>query len=310
MATYSLERFRSEVLDGAGLARNNRFEVIIAPPRGLSDRGPESELASLYVEQASVPLLNIFAKPFKIFGPTYQRPITSEYGGEGMPITFHVDRDMRIRRFFEDWMHLIVDPVRFTVGYQENYISDIFSNVVYQDKINSNILVRTLDNVGKNKETYFRLIAAIPPGGKYFFVVGTQYNLSEYDGVYENKPLTFSRGSWRFFTFHQIKLFKETKININGFMLLRGLQNFYELETFGQLNISINQSFLNKKLVISLNANDILRTMVTQFSLQQGNVFTQGDRYGDNRRIGLNVRYAFGIQKKETRQSMIPNDFD
>lgn len=126
MANYSLERFRSEILDGAGLARNNRFEVIIAPPRGLSGRGAESELASLYVEQASVPLLNIFAKPFKIFGPTYQRPITSEYGGEGMPITFHVDRDMRIRRFFEDWMHLIVDPVRFTVGYQENYISDIF----------------------------------------------------------------------------------------------------------------------------------------------------------------------------------------
>ena len=126
MANYSLERFRSEILDGAGLARNNRFEVIIAPPRGLSDRGSESELASLYVEQASVPLLNIFAKPFKIFGPTYQRPITSEYGGEGMPITFHVDRDMRIRRFFEDWMHLIVDPVRFTVGYQEDYISDIF----------------------------------------------------------------------------------------------------------------------------------------------------------------------------------------
>jgi hypothetical protein len=196
----------------------------------------------------------------------------------------------------------------FAVG--RNYISDIFSNVVYQDKINSNILVRTFDNVGKNRETYFRLIAAIPPGGKYFFVVGTQYNLSEYDGVYENKPLTFSRGSWRFFTFHQIKLFKETKININGFMLLRGLQNFYELKTFGQLNISINQSFLNKKLVISLNANDIFRTMVTQFSLQQGNVYTQGDRYGDNRRIGLNVRYAFGIQKKETRQSMIPNDFD
>jgi hypothetical protein len=126
MANYSLERFRSEVLDGAGLARNNRFEVIITPPRGLSDRGSESELASLYVEQASVPLLNIFAKPFKIFGPTYQRPITSEYGGEGMPITFHVDRNMRIRRFFEDWMHLIVDPARFTVGYQENYISDIF----------------------------------------------------------------------------------------------------------------------------------------------------------------------------------------
>jgi hypothetical protein len=50
--------------------------------------------------------------------------------------------------------------------------------------------------------------------------------------------------------------------------------------------------------------------MVTQFSLQQGNVFTEGDRYSDNRRIGLNLRYAFGIQKKEPRQGMIPNDFD
>jgi hypothetical protein len=196
----------------------------------------------------------------------------------------------------------------FAVG--RNYISDIFSNVVYQDKTNTNVLVRTFDNVGKNKETYFRLIAAIPPGGKYFFVLGTQYNLSEYDGIYENKPLTFTRGSWRFFTFHQIKLFKETKININGFLLLRGQQNFYELETFGQLNISVNHSFLNKKLMISLSGNDVLRSMVTRFSLQQGNVFTEGDRYGDNRRIGLNVRYAFGIQKKEPKQGLIPNDFD
>jgi hypothetical protein len=122
--------------------------------------------------------------------------------------------------------------------------------------------------------------------------------------------LTFTRGSWRFFTFHQIKLFKETKININGFLLLRGQQNFYELETFGQLNISVNHSFLNKKLMISLSGNDVLRSMVTRFSLQQGNVFTEGDRYGDNRRIGLNVRYAFGIQKKEPKQGLIPNDFD
>jgi hypothetical protein len=196
----------------------------------------------------------------------------------------------------------------FAIG--RNYISDIFSNVVYQDEGNPDVLVRTFDNVGKNKETYFRLIAAIPPGGKYFFVVGSQYNLTEYDGLYENKPLTFRRGSWRFFTFHQIKLFKETKINLSGFLILRGQQNFYELKTFGQLNVSINQSFLNKKLVLSLNGNDVLRTMVTQFSLQQGNVFTRGDRYSDNQRIGLNLRYAFGIQKKEPKKGFIPNDSD
>jgi hypothetical protein len=125
MANFSLDRFRSQVLSGAGLARNNRFEVIITPPLGLASSFSDAELASLYVEQASIPLLNIFSKPFKIFGPTYQRPISSEYGGEGIPITFHVDQNMRIRRFFEDWMHLIIDPDTFTVNYQENYITDI-----------------------------------------------------------------------------------------------------------------------------------------------------------------------------------------
>lgn len=140
MANFSLDRFRSEVLDGAGLARNNRFEVLITPPRGLADKFSEAELASLYVEQASIPLLNIFAKPFKIFGPSYQRPISSEYGGEGLPMTFHVDQNFAIRRFFEDWMHVIVDPIRFTVGYQENYITDIYIRQLdEQDNITNEI---------------------------------------------------------------------------------------------------------------------------------------------------------------------------
>jgi hypothetical protein len=140
MATFSLNRFRNEVLGGAGLSRNNRFEVLITPPVGLADRFNQAQLASLYVEQASIPLLNIFAKPFKIFGPTYQRPISSEYGGEGIPVTFHVDQQFVIRRFFEDWMHLIVDPVRFTVGYQENYITDIIIRQLdEQDNITNEI---------------------------------------------------------------------------------------------------------------------------------------------------------------------------
>jgi hypothetical protein len=36
-----------------------------------------------------------------------------------------MDQYMKIRNFFEDWMHLIVDPNDFTVGYQEEYISTI-----------------------------------------------------------------------------------------------------------------------------------------------------------------------------------------
>jgi len=140
-SNFNLDRFRSEILQGSGLARTNRFEVTIATPISLAG-SYGSELASLYVEQASIPNLSITTKSLKIFGPSYQRPISSEYGGEGLSMTFHVDQNMVIRRFFDDWMHSIVDPKKFTVNYQENYITSILikqldeqDNVVYEIKL-------------------------------------------------------------------------------------------------------------------------------------------------------------------------------
>lgn len=122
-ANFNLTRFLATV-GVESFARTNRFEVLIVPPPGLSNYN-YGELISLYVEQASLPLLNIQTKAVKIFGPTYQRPVTSEYGGEGISLTFHVDSSMEVRKFFEDWMHLIVDPVTFEVNYQSEYITKI-----------------------------------------------------------------------------------------------------------------------------------------------------------------------------------------
>lgn len=142
-SNWNLEKFRSEVLGGAGLARTNRFEVVITPPAKLAGKLDDSYLSSLYVEQASIPGINISTKSFKIFGPSYQRPISSEYGGEGLSITFHVDRDMKVRRFFEDWIHVIVDPDTFTVGYQADYISDVrIKQLNEQDNVTYDILLK------------------------------------------------------------------------------------------------------------------------------------------------------------------------
>lgn len=192
----------------------------------------------------------------------------------------------------------------FAIG--RNYTTDIFSDVVYQDERFDNVAVRTFDNLGTNRETYFRIVGAIPPGGTYFFVVGAQYNLNEYEGLYEGQPLAFSRGSWRFFSFHSLSLTKLTKLTASGFLMLKGQQNFYELGTFGQLNIGLRQQLFNKKLQISLNARDVLRTMVTRFTLAQGNIVTEGERYSDNQRFGINLRYSFGIKRKEENGKGMP----
>lgn len=122
-ANFNLTRFLATI-GSESFARTNRFEVLIPPPPGLRNFR-YGELVSLYVEQASIPLLNIATKQFKIFGPTYQRPVTSEYGGEGISLTFHVDSSMVVRKFFEDWMHVVVDPNTFEVNYQSEYTTKI-----------------------------------------------------------------------------------------------------------------------------------------------------------------------------------------
>ena len=185
----------------------------------------------------------------------------------------------------------------FAVGVNDT--KDIFTNVIYQADSSKSLAYRTYDNLGTNKETYFRILGAIPPGKKYFIVAGVQYNRNFYQGLYENKPLFFKRGSWSIFTYQTLKVTSTTQFTLNGFARFNGQLQFYELSSFGSLNFSINQQFLNKKLMVSLSATDILFTNNNQFSLQQGSVNATGYRESDTRRFGLNIRYNFGFRKKE-----------
>jgi hypothetical protein len=190
----------------------------------------------------------------------------------------------------------------FAVG--RNYTTDIFSGVMYEDANNPGVVVRTYDNLGKSTETYFRGMIGIPPGGRYFFGGGAQYNLNEYDGFYEGEPLQYTRGSWRLFTFHQLKLFANTRLTFSGFMMINGQMDFYELKNFGAVNVGLRQTFFDDRLTISLNARDILKTMVVEYEIDQGSVTAWGNRYTDNRRFGINIRYTFGFGKKEDKKGM------
>jgi iron complex outermembrane receptor protein len=181
-----------------------------------------------------------------------------------------------------------------------NDTKDIFTQVVYQpDSASRKVAFRTYDNLGHNKEFYFRALGATPPGKRYFLVAGVQYNENHYDGLYEGKPLSFRRGSWMIFSYQTFKITPLTQLTLNGFVRMHGQAQFYELTTFGTLNMSITQQFFKKKLAVTLNGTDLLYTNRNDFILTQGSVNASGTRRSDTRRFGINLRYQFGIRKKE-----------
>lgn len=182
-----------------------------------------------------------------------------------------------------------------------NDTKDIFTNVTYQDD-QTKIAYRTFDNLGRNKETYYRLLGGIPPGGKYFFYIGAQYNRVHYKGAYQSRPFEYKRGSWLFFMYQNYKPSPTFNVSIHGFWRLKGLQNFYEIKSFGGISMSFNKAVLKKKGNIILSANDILKTNRYNFSIAQAGIRAEGLRYNDTRRIGLTFRYNFGIKPKEENQ--------
>jgi hypothetical protein len=124
-ASFNLSQFIGAVREDS-FARVNRFEVFINAPSTLIGKNiANSGAVSLYCEMTSLPPVNISTKSFKIFGPTYQRPFGAEYGGEGISMTFHVDRDMQVKKFFDEWTAKVVDPDTGLVGYQEEYATTI-----------------------------------------------------------------------------------------------------------------------------------------------------------------------------------------
>ena len=103
--------------------------------------------------------------------------------------------------------------------------------------------------------------------------------------------------------YQEMKVSKTLVVDLQGFMRTKGLQNFYELKTFGGLYISANKSILNKKANIIFSVNDLLKTNQVKFSLNQGGVIATGNRINDTRKFGITLRYNFGLSKpKENKE--------
>ncbi|HYC40338.1 MAG TPA: TonB-dependent receptor [Chitinophagaceae bacterium] len=256
----------------------------------------------VYLSRKIMTVAKYELRAYLVFRRTISRPVYEQLN----PFSRYVDEYLseqgnpRLRpQFTTNWEANISVEERPILAVGINRSTDLFTNVVYQDDSVQRRAVRTYDNLGSSREWYLRGLGAIPPGRKYFFVLGAQYNHNYYDGQYEGQPLSYERGSWTVFTYHSLRLDRRSQFTMNGFVRFRGQQQFYELSTFGTLNASVNRQFFKQKLTVTLSATDIFRTNQNEFSIAQGSVNATGRRWADTRRFGLQLRYHFGMRKKE-----------
>jgi hypothetical protein len=151
MANFNIDTFRTEI-NRSGIAKSNKFEVQILPPASLQGFNNESRLVSLYCDITNLPGMSITTKGLKLYGPAYQRPISSEFNGEAINMTFYLDQGMNVKAFFDAWMFKTVNPNSFNVSYADQYVSQIKISQLAPKVTGINI--RTKNEIIEDTETY------------------------------------------------------------------------------------------------------------------------------------------------------------
>ena len=139
-ATNTISNFLAEVSQ-RGLSKPCRFEVIINKPACITGFS-KSELPSLFCDQAYLPPTHILTSKQSLYGPPSFHPTGIDYGGQGMSLTFFVDRMFDIKLFFDKWADGVVNRNSNHANYQSNYLTDITikqldenDSVTYQVKV-------------------------------------------------------------------------------------------------------------------------------------------------------------------------------
>ena len=105
-----------------GLMRSNRYEVVIPFPNKTAS-SDTMKLATLYCESVSLPGINVATTGARVYGESREMPYERTF--EPVQLSFYCDSDLLIKKAFESWINLIVDPQTRAISYYNSYIKDV-----------------------------------------------------------------------------------------------------------------------------------------------------------------------------------------
>jgi len=137
---FSYDNFKSFVRDN-GIAKQNRFYVRILPPAGLSWDVEAMKKIDMLCKSVSLPGINVVSSPVRYTGEVIEVPYDRNFSGA--TVNFYVDREMKTKSFFDDWINIIQNTDSRVLGYRDDYLSKELS-IVMQDKQDKDVYAITL----------------------------------------------------------------------------------------------------------------------------------------------------------------------
>ena len=120
----SINNFISEVKLG-GMARQNRFTVLFAPPIDIGIADLQKVL--LFCDTAQLPGVNFSTVQNRTYGEFREIPYEKLY--DNLSMTFYVDTQMKVKSLFDSWINQIQNPVTRNFNYYNKYTCNMTIDV-------------------------------------------------------------------------------------------------------------------------------------------------------------------------------------
>jgi len=125
-----INQFKTLIQKRGGLARANRFNVIISLPPGLNepDRGRD---LSLLCESTVLPGKQILTQEWAIYGHTIKIPYS--FVQEDVNCIFNITNDYYAKRIFDKWQNKVIDNEKFHINYDDAFKTNVILQQLNED---------------------------------------------------------------------------------------------------------------------------------------------------------------------------------
>ena len=119
---FGIEKLKAAVSNLGGFAKGNRYNITFTDlPAGLSTTTNEN--LQYLCEAVSLPTKGIASNAQDIYGPPREIPYRETFTEAAL--SFIVDDNFTIKRFFDQWQEKIINPETGNVNYWNNFVATI-----------------------------------------------------------------------------------------------------------------------------------------------------------------------------------------